>query len=498
MNYLGIDIGSSSCKSVVFDELGHQKMQAYREYDIIFSDDGGAELDSDEVIEKCLETIKECSLQVEPKSIIGIGISSQGEAFTAIGKNNQALSHAMVSSDARAESLASKWSERFGKEKLYRITGHTAHPLFTLFKLIWLKENKPEIWSRSLKFLCFEDLLQLRLGLDPAISWSLAGRTMMFDVLKHKWNKEILNTIGIRPEQLAKPIPSGKIAGKLNSEICKKLSLADNAFVVTGGHDQPCAALGSGVTEQGKAMYATGTVECITPAFSKAIFTNDLFKNNLCTYDHTVEGMYVTVAYNLTGGNILKWFRDEFGVQEIEQAQKAGKSPYEIILKSMDNKPSKLMVLPYFTSSGTPYFDTKTKGAILGLRLSTTRNEIVRALLEGVALEMRLNIDILEKSGYRINELRAVGGGAKSSIWTQLKADVTGRTITTLDVTEAGCLGVAMLACSAHTGQDVKTLAEKWVRILDMIEPKKEFIKRYNEKFNKYKQLYNGLKGIKI
>jgi len=498
MNYLGIDIGTSGCKAVVFDDTGQQLALASREYDVIFYENGGAELDSEAVIEKCFRVIKECSEQVEPNSIAGLGISSQGEAFTAIGGQNEILCNAMISSDMRSEAYVKSWPEAFGEEKLYNITGHTAHPMFTLFKLLWLKDNKPDIWRKTGKLLCFEDLLQLKLGLDPAIGWPLAGRTMMFDVRKHEWSGEILDAIGLTPAQLAKPLPSGSIAGRIDKKIASELELADNAFVVTGGHDQPCGALGAGVTKPGMAMYATGTVECITPAFSTPVFTGDLQKNNLCTYDHTVNGMYVTVAFSLTGGNILKWFRDEFGQPENAQAEKSGENAYELLLKTAGDKPSGLLVLPYFTPSGTPYFDTKTKGAILGLRLSTSRWELIRALLEGVAFEMRLNMDILEKSGCTIQELRAIGGGAKSKLWSQLKADVTGKKITTLDVTEAGCLGVAMLACSAFTGVSVRELAEKWVKPQSVLYPNKELKKWYDERFGLYKKLYGTVKGIDV
>jgi len=497
-HYMGVDIGSSGCKAAVFNEEGSQLAVANREYDVIFTKGGGAELDSDEVIEKCFQVIQECAGQVEKNSIKGLGISSQGEAFTAIGAQDYALCNAMISSDMRSQPYVNKWLEKFSEEKLYRITGHTAHPMFSLFKLLWQKENKPDIWKNTRKFLCFEDLLQLRLGLEPCIGWPLAGRTMMFDVRKHDWSDEILESVGIDSKQLARPAPSGKVIGKVAPKIADKLGLSHNTFVVTGGHDQPCGALGAGVTRPNIAMYATGTVECITPGFDKAIFTEELKKSNLCTYDHVVEGMYVTVAFSLTGGNILKWFRDEFGAQEIKEAEKRKINPYELILKSMSKQPSKLLVLPYFTPSGTPYFDTKTKGAIFGLQLSTSRGEIIRALLEGVAFEMRLNLEILEKSGHKINELRAIGGGAKSEMWTQLKADVTGKKITTLNVTEAGCLGVAMLACAADTGKSVNELADDWVRPMSVLYPQSENKKWYDERFNIYRNLYDAVKRIQI
>jgi len=495
-NYMGVDIGTSGCKAAVFDDNGQQIVVSNREYDIIFSDDGGAELDSDEVIEKCFEVIKECSLSVIPNSIRGLGITSQGEAFTAIGNNNEILSNAMVSSDLRSQIYLNEFLEKFGEEKLYNITGHTAHPLFTLFKLLWFKNNKPDLWKKAKYFLCFEDLLQLKLGLKPNISWSLAGRTMLFDVRKHKWDPEILDIIGLTKEQLAKPAPSGKIIGNVNAIIAGNLGLSDDTFVVTGGHDQPCSALGAGVTKEGMAMHVTGTVECISPIFNKPIFTEALQKNNICTYDYTIKDIYTTVVYNLTGGNILKWFRDEFGAMEVSKAKLDGIDAYELLLEAAGTKPSSLMVLPYFTSSGTPYFDTQTKGAIFGLRLSTKRGDFIRALLEGVAFEMRLNLEILETMGCNITELRAVGGGAKSAIWTQLKADVMNKKITTLSVKEAGCCGAAMLACTVDNKVPISELADNWTKPLSTVYPQSENKEWYKERYEIYRNLYKTVKNI--
>jgi xylulokinase len=244
-------------------------------------------------------------------------------------------------------------------------------------------------------------------------------------------------------------------------------------------------------------MYATGSVECITPAFSEAVFDEELRKGNLCTYDHTVPGMYTTVAFSLTGGNILKWFRDEFGAIEEAEARAKGISPYEMLLESAAREPTGLLVLPYFTPSGTPYFDLDTPGAIVGLRLSTSRGEFLRALLEGVAFEMRLNMDILERVGCRIREFRAIGGGARSAFWTQLKADVAGKPIIPLAVTEAGCLGVAMLACAADRDVPLTDVARQWVKTGPPCHPDPRNAEWYDRQFLRYSELYPAMRDLR-
>jgi xylulokinase len=492
-HYMGIDIGTSGCKCVVFDENGHQISAAYREYNTISYHPGWAELDTDEVIARCFDVIKETALSVQRRSVKGIGISSQGEAFTLTDKNGKALCNALVSSDIRANDMIGPWTEDFGETKLYKITGHTPHPMFSLFKLLWIRKHAPEIWGNTCRILCFEDLLQYRLGItDPSMGWPLAGRTMLFDVVNHKWDNDILEKAGIRKEMLSKALPSGTLAGFVDKDIAVSLDLPDETFIVTGGHDQPCSGLGAGAIDPGIAVYASGTVECITPAFDGAIFTEDLRRSNLCTYDHSAPGMYATVAFSLTGGNLLKWFRDEFGREEVAEAIKTNHNPYELLLKKIPDEPSRLLALPYFTPSGTPYFDVNVKGAILGLDLSATREEILRALLEGVAFEVRLNLDILRQSGCDVNELRIIGGGARSLKLVRLKADVIGMPVVVPEVTEAGCIGVAMLARAYHSNLKVGDIAKKWIRTVTRIEPKNT--DHYNSKFQQYKKLYHVLK----
>jgi xylulokinase len=497
MSYLGLDIGTSGCKAVAFNEYGEELAFAFREYPLITPHEGWVELDSEEVCSKCFEVIKEVALRTGDDPILAMGISSQGEAFTPVDKNGTILGNGMVSSDTRAAAIVSEFCDEFGAEKLYSITGHTAYPMFSLFKLIWIRQNKPELWGMTAKFLCFEDLMHLKLGLDPAIGYPLAGRTMMFNVTSHQWDKEILACVGLEPDQLARPLPSGSTVGTISAKIASQLGLQNDVLVVTGGHDQSCGALGAGIVSKGMAMYATGTVECITPAFERPVFGDTLFQNNYCTYDFAIPGMYTTVAYSLTGGNILKWYRDEFAFQEKEVAMQSGRNIYEVILETLPPRPSKLLVLPYFTPTGTPYFDSSITGSIIGLRFNTSREEILRALLEGVAFEMRLNLSILEKSGIVIDELRAIGGGGKSKIWTQLKANVLDKPITTVAVTEAGCFGVAMLAKSAVTGISLDTIVSEWVKTSQTIFPQEEFAEYYEKQFRTYLKLYPALKSLK-
>ena len=208
--------------------------------------------------------------------------------------------------------------------------------------------------------------------------------------------------------------------------------------------------------------------------------------------------MYTTVAFSLTGGNILRWYRDQWGQDETRKAEKTGRDSYELLLEKIGKVPSPLLVLPYFTPTGTPYFDHDVYGAILGLKLTTTREDVLRGLLEGVAFEMRLNLEILARSGIHIDELRAIGGGAKSPSWTQLKADILNKPITTVRVTEAACFAAAMLACSSMTEEPITSLVGRWVKTGEIIEPNRKNAKLYSERFKTYREIYPVLKKLPI
>ncbi len=480
MSYLGLDIGTSGCKAAVFEEDGTCLSRAYQSYSLISPQTGWAELDSNEVIEKCFEVIKQAAKD-SSRDVKAMAISSQGEAFTPVGEDGEFLANAMVSSDCRAEKLVKDWEEQFGSDKLYRITGHSSSAMFTLFKLVWLKKNKSDIWSKSNAFYCFEDLMHFRLGIAPAIGWPLAGRTMLFDINSHCWSEKILNSIGLDKSKLAQPLPSGSVAGIIPDDIASKLGLPFGVKVVTGGHDQTICALGVGALEAGTAMYATGTVECICPVLSEKVLSPELHKNNLCCYDYSLPDKYTTVAYCLTGGNILQWFKNEFGQEE----------SYDSLIEQIPDEPTDLLTLPYFTPSGTPYFDTITKGTIMGLGLNSSRHEILKSLLEGVLLEMKLNLNLLAESGMKINKLIATGGGARDIKWLQLKADVLNMPIIKKDIDEAGCLGAAMLAFSADTGKSIKHDSDE-----KTIVPNPKKAKIYENKFERYKKMYPIMKKL--
>jgi xylulokinase len=318
------------------------------------------------------------------------------------------------------------------------------------------------------------------------MGWPLAGRTMLFDVRNHVWSPEILGVLELDSSKLARPLQSGSVAGVIPGRVASELGLPHGVKVVTGGHDQTIGALGAGVVEPGSAMYAAGSVECLCPVISQLTLSEELCRNNLCCYDYSVPGAYSSVAYSLTGSNLLQYFKENFA-REVN---------YDLLADELPDEPSKLLALPYFTPSGTPYFDQSTAGAVLGWRLSTSRGELLKALMEGIALEMKLNLELLENSGIHISRLIATGGGSRLRQLVQLKADVLNRPIETIEVGEAGCLGAARLAQSADTGVPVVELVRRERNPESEIAPSPERAECYRKKFAQYQTFYAGIKEL--
>lgn len=485
MSYLGLDIGSSQVKAVVFSDDGRRLAAAYRPYQYTTPAPGFMELDSGIVCRSALAVIAECAEAVKTVSpVSAIGCSSQGEAFTPLDEAGNALMPAMISGDTRATECIHRFTELFGRERLYHITGHTPSAMFSLAKLLWLKEFAPDIKKRSSRFLCFEDLLSRQLTGRAAMGWPLAARTMLFDIHTHTWNRDLLEALELTEANLAEVLPAGTAVGTLLPAMAKKLGLNPGVLWVTGGHDQVIGALGCGASTPGTAMYAAGSVECVVPILQEKMLTPELMNANLCTYDFALPNCYASVGYSLTGSNLLEYF-----LREIVQDKTVS---YDTLLNAMPEAPTELLVLPYFTASGTPYFDAQTPGCVYGWRFHTSRSELLKGLLEGVAMEMRLNFDFFQRNGIKIQRLIATGGGFRNPVAVQLHADVLNLPIAICDESEAGCRGAAMLA-QRGLGQ-AATLPPP--QILSVIHPHARRAAIYREKFTRWLRFTNQIRSF--
>jgi xylulokinase len=495
MSLIGLDIGTTGCKAIVFSSEGKILGQGAREYSILTPHPNWAEQDAEQVWRLAWDALRQAVATAGDDPPQALALSCQGEAVIPVDKNGSALRPAILGMDTRTDAENEWLAERFGAENLFNRTGMPMHTINTLPKLLWLQRNEPEIWKTAQQFLLYEDFFLRRMGGKAAISHCLASRTQMYDLATGDWADDILAGCDIEPERLAPLAPEGGGAvGTLQQDMAEELGLSQEVLLASGGHDQACAATGSGVVEAGLAMVSTGTAEVVEVAMDTPALDEALRKGNISVYRHVVPGLYLAMTLNHSGGLLLRWYRDTVCQWEREQARSSGQDAYDLILGDAPAGPTSLMVLPHFSGSGTPWLDTSSKGAILGLTFATTRPTLAKAVLEGLTFELRINLDLLREAGVMINELHAVGGGARSPLWLQLKADICQVPLRVPQVTEAACLGAALLAgLAAGVYPDIDTAVAQTVHLERHVEPHPNSVSAYNARYQLYRQVYPTL-----
>ena len=504
MRLLGLDVGTTGCKAAVFEQDGALIASAHREYDVLLPRPTWAEQDAERVWRLAQDAMREVIAAVTMdwtcgEEIEALALSVQGEAVIPVDRDGHALRPAILGMDTRTAAQNEWLAARFGARTLFETTGMPIHTINTLPKLMWLREHEPDVWNRAEQFLLYEDFILRKMTGEAVVSRCLASRTQMFDLREDAWSGEVLETLGIENAQLARVAPSGTPVGPMRADLAADLGFATPPVVVTGGHDQACGALGVGLVRPGLAMVSTGTAEVVEVALATPVLNEALYEGNVSVYAHTVPELYLAMTLNHSGGLLLRWYRDTYGREEIAAAARGGESPdaYDLLLAGASPEPTSLLLLPHFAGSGTPTFDTASKGAILGLTFATTKTEVAKAILEGLTFELRINLDLLREGGVAIDELRAIGGGARSDLWLQLKADVTGIPVVAPAVTDAACWGAALLA-GAGIGcfAGVAEAASASPSLTRRFEPDRERSARYAERYTLYRELYPTLKDV--
>ena len=389
-------------------------------------------------------------------------------------------------------------TQRLGPEWLFQHTGMPLHTINTLPKLLWLKTHEPELWQAADQFLLYEDFFIRRFTDQAVISHCLASRTQMYDQHQGDWSGDILDACDIPRGKLARLAESEvAVVGKMKPDLVRALGVKNDIWLVSGGHDQACAALGSGVIEPGQAMVSTGTAEVVEVVLDAPVLAPALRDGGISVYRHVVPGRHLAMTLNHSGGLSLRWFRDVIGALELEQARATGQDAYDLLLLDAPPGPTSMFVLPHFAGSGTPTLDVQSKGAFLGMTFATDRKEMAKAVLEGLTFELRENVELLRDAGVAIDELHVVGGGAKSDLWLQLKADICHTTLRVPQVTEAACLGAALLAGTA-TGvySDLATAVSRTLQFPGRIEPSPDAVAAYDRRYQIYRQIYPSLRDL--
>ena len=294
------------------------------------------------------------------------------------------------------------------------------------------------------------------------------------------------------------PAQATTVVGRIEAGQAEALGLQAGVRVVAGGFDQACAALGAGVLEPGTAGLSIGTGECATAVFDRCMLTPPLLDGGHGCGFYVIDGLYMSLADMVTSGALLRWYRDTLGEPETRLARQRNLDPYEAIIERAPDRPARVFVLPYFSGAGTPWQDPRQRGTIFGLTLDTDRDEIVKGLLDGLCCELRLNLESMQRAGLHISGLRAYGGGARSERWMQLKADITGLPIATMQVREAGCLGAAFLA-GLGTGvygsaRDILSIS----RVKRVFHPNSRVKARYDDAYRAYCLLRSRVEGLRL
>ncbi|MGZ8525055.1 MAG: FGGY-family carbohydrate kinase [Chitinophagaceae bacterium] len=501
MSLLGIDLGTTGIKCAAYDEEGKMLCKTYREYQLCMPKKGVAELDQNLVIDSLFENIKELNSfeAVLKDPVEALSISVSGDDCMPIDKSGEPLYNAIMSMDTRGYKENEWINKIIGAKEIYRVTGQPPSNLYPLNKLIWFKQNKPELFEKIYKFLCWEEFIFMKLGAEPVSDYSVACRTLAFDLLKKQYSEKILMKTGIDINLFPKAVLSGTAIGSVDKRLGSILGFKNAIKIVTGGFDQICAALGSGVVQDGMASIGTGTMELMQICFKKPATDSRMMNYGYPFCNHALDNLFITMSINYCGGVIFKWYRDNFSQTEREYAEKKNLKLYDVIMDLALKSRFPVQFLPYFEGSQTPRNNPDVTGAIFGMTLRTKREDIIKGMFEGITFDLRLNIEKMEQTGIKISTLRATGGGARSDTWLQIKADVTGKLIQKIDIDESGCMAVAALAgYGIGKFNSVPEVLKKWVKIGKEFEPDMKKNREYKAKYEQWLALYDSIEKFRI
>ncbi len=487
MSLLGIDLGTIGCKALLFDAGGKRLAKSYREYSMITGHGGVAELDSAAVMEDVKSVIREAVAFAGGDVIEAISVSSMGEAFVPVTADRKILGNSPLNFDVRGNEYLDELRNIITDKELYAVNGNPLGTNYALTKLLWTVRENSGVYERADHFLLWSGFVLFMLGGRPVCDYSLANRTLLFDVENRSWNVSLAGELGIDTTKLPELVPTGTVVGKLDRSVAEDLGIQGFPLLVAGSHDQCANALGCGVLDEGTAMYGMGTFHCIVVPFGKRPDTSVMLPRGLNTEHHAVPDRYVTFIYN-QGGILLKWFRDTFLVEKRDLGiVNGGINIYEDLMDEMPAEPSPVLVSPNFSVTGPPDFLEKVTGMISGLTLATTRGDIAKGVLEGVAYYLKENIDNLPDE-LPLNGFRVVGGGSRSDTWVGLLADIFDRPFTRTAENEAGALGAAIMAgVGSGRFRDFRKGVEAMVQLTDTVEPEAVKVSAYEKNYRRFK-----------
>lgn len=493
---LGIDLGTMGVKSAIFALDGRLMGSFYRDYPLDSPLPGWAQQDTELWWKETCTTIKESLAQakINPADIAGIGCCGQSHGPSPLDKSGKFIGPCITWVDQRSTKQVNWIIENVPEEKVLKINQSSVDNAYTAAKLIWLKENQPALYDKAWKFLLPKDVLVYFLTGEISTDKTDASVTNMFDVWRLDWSDELLEAYSISRDKLAPVHDPQEIVGEVTSEAASKTGLKVGTPVVAGGGDWACTFYGAGFVKHGRGVDMTGTVGGFTIAVDadKAMW----------------RGVHIVPGISSGGGggsqaaaSIYRWFKNEFCESEVAMAERLGTSVYQLMDQEAERIPpgsEGVLVTPHFIGQRRPG-NINSRGIAFGLTLTTKRAQIIRAIMEGLAYEMRKGMDLARASGITCDEIRAIGGASKSRIWRQIKADILQVPYCKINIDEGGCLGDAILAgVGVGIFKDLISPVESIVKVVERQVPRSEFIDRYTELYKIYCKLDGALESEKI
>lgn len=498
MSYLmGVDVGTTGTKALLGNEEGKILARSVKEYPLSTPRPNWAEQDPGDWWKATVTSIRKVIKDsgVDSRDIKGLGLSGQMHGAVVINKDYKVLRPCILWCDQRTADQCGYITKKIGPERLIELVSNPALTGFTAPKIIWIKENEPEIYRKIHKILLPKDYIRFRLTGNFATEVSDASGTLLFDVKKRKWSGEMLDKLEISPHLMPRCYESPEVSGKISKEAAELTGLRPGTPVVGGGGDQAAGAVGNGVVKPGIISSALGTSGVVF-AFSEEVKVDPRLRAH--TFCHAVPGKWHLMGVMLSAGGSLRWFRDILGQEEVKLAGEKGVDPYEILTQEAGEVSAGsegLIFLPYLTGERTPHADPQAKGVFFGLTVRHRRNHLIRAVMEGVAYGLRDSLEILRGLGIEIKQVRASGGGARSPVWRQMQADINGVEMVTTNVDEGPAFGATLLAgVGAGIYKSVEEAAKRTIRVTSHTSPELRNVELYDKYYQLYRSLYPILK----
>ena len=486
MLYIGIDLGTSSVKLLLVDEHGTIINEVTNDYPVYFPHSGWSEQNPADWISAVFDGLNRLTENINKSDIVGIGCGGQMHGLVMLDENDEVIRPAILWNDGRTHKEVDFLNNVIGKDVLSENTANIAFAGFTAPKILWMKQNEPELFAKISKIMLPKDYINYVLTGVFSTDYSDASGMLLLDVKNKCWSEKMLEICGISVKQLPKLYESFEVTGFVKSEIASKLGLSENVKVVAGAGDNAAAAIGTGTVGNGKCNISIGTSG--TVFISNNIFGVDN-NNSLHSFAHA-DGGYHLMGCMLSAASCNKWFMDD-----ILNDKNYNEIQNEVTFDKLGN--SEVFFLPYLMGERSPINDTNARGTFIGMTLGTTRADMLQAVLEGVAFAIKDSFEVAKSLGINIKESNICGGGAKSELWKKIFANVLGIPLNVLKTEQGPGYGGAILAMvGSGRFKDVATACNELTAIADTIYPDKYITERYNNKYKKFKTIYPALKKV--